>query len=69
MKGYIDMTYDSSPKSNHSDDDSSEGQLMRLLKGYQAQEEKNHFALRVTKAKRDKARASMLQLINRLLEM
>ncbi len=69
MKGHIDMVNDSLPKSDHSDDGSLEGQLMRILKGYQAQEEKNHFALRVTKAKRDKARASMLQLINRLLEI
>ncbi len=69
MKGHLDMTNDSLPESDPSDDDSLEGQLMRLLKGYQAQEAKNLIALRGTFAKRDKARASMLQLINRLLEM
>ncbi len=41
--------------SDHSDDDSLEGQLMRLLKGYKAEEEVNDFVRRVANAKRDKA--------------
>ncbi|HEY0755106.1 MAG TPA: recombinase family protein, partial [Ktedonobacteraceae bacterium] len=42
-------------KSDHSDDDSLEGQLMRLLKGYKAEEEINDFVRRTKNAKRDKA--------------
>ena len=41
--------------SDHSDDDSLEGQLMRLLKGYKAEEEINDFVRRSKNAKRHKA--------------
>ncbi len=41
--------------SDHSDDDSLEGQLMRLLKGYKAEEEVNDFVRRTRNAIRDKA--------------
>lgn len=41
--------------SDHSDDDSLEGQLMRLLKGYKAEEEINDFVRRSKNAKRYKA--------------
>ncbi len=41
--------------SDHSDDDSLEGQLMRLLKGYKAEEEVNDFVRRAKNAKRNKA--------------
>jgi hypothetical protein len=40
---------------DHSDDDSLEGQLMRLLRGYKAEEEVNDFVRRVQNAKRNKA--------------
>lgn len=42
-------------QSDHSDDDSLEGQLMRLLKGYKAEEEVNDFVRRTQNAKRHKA--------------
>ncbi len=42
-------------QSDHSDDDSLEGQLMRLLKGYKAEEEVNDFVRRARNAKRHKA--------------
>jgi site-specific DNA recombinase len=41
--------------SDHSDDDSLEGQLMRLLKGYKAEEEVNDFVRRSKNAIRHKA--------------
>ncbi len=41
--------------SDHSDDDSLEGQLMRLLKGYKAEEEINDFVRRSKNGKRHKA--------------
>jgi len=41
--------------SDHSDDDSLEGQLMRLLKGYKAEEEINDFVRRGKNARRNKA--------------
>jgi DNA invertase Pin-like site-specific DNA recombinase len=41
--------------SDHSDDDSLEGQLMRLLKGYKAEEEVNDFVRRTKNAIRHKA--------------
>ncbi len=45
----------STETSDHSDDDSLEGQLMRLLKGYKAEEEINDFVRRSKNAKRKKA--------------
>lgn len=41
--------------SDHADDDSLEGQLMRLLKGYKAEEEINDFVRRTKNARRHKA--------------
>jgi site-specific DNA recombinase len=41
--------------SDHSDDDSLEGQLMRLLKGYKAEEEVNDLVRRARNGKRHKA--------------
>ena len=45
----------STEPSDHSDDDSLEGQLMRLLKGYKAEEEVNDFVRRSKNAIRHKA--------------
>jgi site-specific DNA recombinase len=45
----------STEQSDHADDDSLEGQLMRLLKGYKAEEEVNDFVRRSKNAIRHKA--------------
>src|SRR5215472_13555860 len=45
----------STEPNDHSDDDSLEGQLMRLLRGYKAEEEVNDFVRRAKNGKRSKA--------------
>ncbi|HEX6107966.1 MAG TPA: hypothetical protein VFZ02_01040 [Ktedonobacteraceae bacterium] len=42
-------------ESDHADDDSLEGQIMRFFKGYKAEEEVNDFVRRTRDGKREKA--------------